>query len=47
MKKVPELGLGKDAYGLPVVWRKAEDNRWYGNVGFNLTLACAERYSMP
>ncbi|MGA9289141.1 MAG: putative thiazole-containing bacteriocin maturation protein, partial [Anaerobacillus sp.] len=39
MKKVPELGLGKDAYGLPVVWRKAEDNRWYGSIGFNLTLA--------
>ncbi|WP_347551324.1 putative thiazole-containing bacteriocin maturation protein [Pseudalkalibacillus hwajinpoensis] len=39
MKKVPELGLGKDAYGLPVVWRKAEDNLWYGSVGFNLTLA--------
>ena len=39
MKKLPELGLGKDAYGLPVVWRKTEDNLWYGSVGFNLTLA--------
>ena len=39
MKKVPELGLGEDTNGLPVVWRKAEDNRWYGSVGFNLTLA--------
>ncbi len=39
MKKGPELGLGKDHHGLPVVWRKAEDNRWYGSVGFNLTLA--------
>ncbi|WP_371019012.1 putative thiazole-containing bacteriocin maturation protein [Pseudalkalibacillus sp. JSM 102089] len=39
MKKVPELGLGKDVYGLPVVWRKAEDNRWYGTIGFTLTLA--------
>ena len=39
MKKGPDLGLGKDSNGLPVVWRKAEDNRWYGSVGFNLTLA--------
>ena len=27
---------------------KLKDNRWYGSVGFNLTLPlCAERYSMP
>ncbi|MBN8211032.1 putative thiazole-containing bacteriocin maturation protein [Bacillus sp. NTK071] len=39
MMKAPELMLGKDTYGFPVVWRKAADNRWYGRVGFNLTLA--------
>ena len=39
MKKVPDLGLGKDTNGLPVVWRKAEDNRWYGSVGLTLVLA--------
>ncbi|MFK3959956.1 putative thiazole-containing bacteriocin maturation protein [Pseudalkalibacillus hwajinpoensis] len=39
MKKVPDLGLGKDTNGLPVVWRKAEDKRWYGSVGLTLVLA--------
>ncbi|MGG1684290.1 putative thiazole-containing bacteriocin maturation protein [Pseudalkalibacillus sp. NRS-1564] len=39
MKKVPDLGLGKDSNGLPVVWRKAEDQRWYGSVGLTLVLA--------
>ncbi|QHA91207.1 putative thiazole-containing bacteriocin maturation protein [Bacillus sp. N1-1] len=39
MKKAPDLALGKETNGLPVVWRKAEDNRWYGSVGFTLVLA--------
>jgi putative thiazole-containing bacteriocin maturation protein len=39
MKKIPDLALGKETNGLPVVWRKAEDNRWYGSVGFTLVLA--------
>lgn len=39
MKKVPDLALGKDTYGLPVVWRRASDNRWYGSVGMTLELA--------
>ncbi len=39
MQKVPDLALGNDTHGLPVVWRKAEDNRWYGSVGMTLVLA--------
>ncbi|MYL64410.1 putative thiazole-containing bacteriocin maturation protein [Bacillus hwajinpoensis] len=39
MQKVPDLALGNDTHGLPVVWRKAQDNRWYGSVGMTLELA--------
>ncbi|MGP4068406.1 ThiF family adenylyltransferase [Halobacillus sp. B29] len=39
MKKEPELGIGEDAYGFPVVWIKTRNNQWYGTVGFTRTLA--------
>ncbi|MCA0993465.1 putative thiazole-containing bacteriocin maturation protein [Pseudalkalibacillus hwajinpoensis] len=39
MTKVPDLALGKDTNGFPVVWRKASDSRWYGSVGMTLELA--------
>ncbi|WP_283152617.1 putative thiazole-containing bacteriocin maturation protein [Guptibacillus hwajinpoensis] len=38
MKKVPDLALGKDTNGFPVVWRRASDSRWYGSVGMTLEL---------
>ncbi|WP_226658892.1 putative thiazole-containing bacteriocin maturation protein [Pseudalkalibacillus hwajinpoensis] len=39
MQKVPDLALGKESHGFPVVWRKASDSRWYGSVGMTLELA--------
>ncbi|MGM0878826.1 MAG: putative thiazole-containing bacteriocin maturation protein [Bacillota bacterium] len=38
MKGVPMLGLGEEVYGFPVVW-VGTDNRWYGSVGLNVTMA--------
>ncbi|MGP4077364.1 bacteriocin maturation protein [Halobacillus sp. K22] len=42
MNKEPELGIGEDAYGFPVVWIKTRNNQWYGTVGFTRTLALRE-----
>lgn len=42
MNKTPELGLGKDAFGFPVVWVKSDGTQWRGCVGFNQTLALRE-----
>ncbi|KHE71538.1 putative thiazole-containing bacteriocin maturation protein [Halobacillus sp. BBL2006] len=38
----PELGLGENAYGFPVVWIKMQDQQWCGCIGFNRTLALRE-----
>jgi len=38
MRGVPQIGLGEDIWGFPVVWVGTSDG-WYGNVGLNLTLA--------
>ncbi|MEW9670124.1 putative thiazole-containing bacteriocin maturation protein [Ammoniphilus sp. 3BR4] len=38
MQGVPKLGLGEEVCGLPVVWVGTGD-RWYGSVGFNVTMA--------
>lgn len=38
MQGVPMLGLGEEVCGFPVVWVGADD-RWYGSVGLNLTMA--------
>ncbi|WP_173918171.1 putative thiazole-containing bacteriocin maturation protein [Halobacillus sp. Marseille-Q1614] len=42
MKKIPELALGEDAFGFPVVWFKTEENHWRGCVGFNQAMALRE-----
>ena len=42
MNKIPELALGEDNNGFPVVWVKWEEQRWLGSSGFNLTLALRE-----
>jgi len=42
LKKNVELGIGEDAYGFPVVWTKARNQKWYGSVGFTRTLALRE-----
>ncbi|MFQ3544704.1 putative thiazole-containing bacteriocin maturation protein [Halobacillus rhizosphaerae] len=42
MNKIPELALGEDDNGFPVVWVKWEEQRWLGSSGFNLTLALRE-----
>jgi putative thiazole-containing bacteriocin maturation protein len=34
----PIIGLGKEVSGFPVVW-VGTDNRWYGSVGLNTTMA--------
>ena len=34
--------IGEDAYGFPVVWTKARNQKWYGSVGFTRTLALRE-----
>jgi putative thiazole-containing bacteriocin maturation protein len=39
MNLEPELGLGENAYGFPVVWMKVQDRPWYGCIGFNRILA--------
>lgn len=38
MQGVPILGLGEEVCGFPVVWVGTGD-RWYGSVGFNVTIA--------
>lgn len=38
MQGAPIIALGEEVYGFPVVWLGI-NNRWYGGVGLNLTLA--------
>jgi putative thiazole-containing bacteriocin maturation protein len=38
MEGVPTIGFGKEVSGFPVVWVGTND-RWYGSVGLNTTLA--------
>jgi putative thiazole-containing bacteriocin maturation protein len=38
MKGAPEIGLGKEVTGFPLVW-VATNGYWYGSVGLNRTLA--------
>lgn len=38
MQGFPEIGLGQQVSGFPVVW-VGTNGRWYGGVGLNLTLA--------
>ncbi|SFF96205.1 putative thiazole-containing bacteriocin maturation protein [Halobacillus alkaliphilus] len=42
LKKTVELGIGEDAYGFPVVWTKARNQKWHGSIGFTRTLALRE-----
>ncbi len=38
IKGVPNIGLGEEVCGFPVVWINNGD-RWYGSIGMNLTMA--------
>jgi hypothetical protein len=38
MQEVPEIGLGQEVFGFPVVW-VGTSGRWYGSIGFNVTMA--------
>ncbi|MGI8315782.1 putative thiazole-containing bacteriocin maturation protein [Halobacillus mangrovi] len=42
MNNVPQLGIGKDGYGFPVMWFKTDGNQWRGCVGLSETLALRE-----
>ncbi|MCS7462062.1 putative thiazole-containing bacteriocin maturation protein [Paenibacillus doosanensis] len=41
MGGAPQLGIGEELYGFPVVWVRSGD-RWYGSTGLNRTLALRE-----
>ncbi|WP_198162720.1 putative thiazole-containing bacteriocin maturation protein [Halobacillus mangrovi] len=42
MNNIPQLGIGKDGYGFPVMWFKTEGHQWRGCVGLTKTLALRE-----